>query len=170
MDKRLIAIIFLGFIVLSSSGCKKQELVEEPAEEPQEPSTESQTLMVENYPGESFPIEDYVKADCNGEICSVYERNTTWAKVIKIEGRTLTLDTSYERFQVDVSDNVRYTKVNYNVDPEMGIVMGGVGLVEGDHFNEIKEGDLITMIYTVNQDNTLEAELIGIVGAEEVII
>ncbi|OGM01559.1 hypothetical protein A3K72_02045 [Candidatus Woesearchaeota archaeon RBG_13_36_6] len=170
MDKKLIAVLFLIFVVVFSFGCKKQELVEEPAEEPQEPSIEVQALKVNNYPGNSFPIKDYVIADCGEEICSVYERNTTWAKVIGIEDRTLTLDTSYEQFQVDVSDNVGYTKVTYNVDPEMGIVMGGVGFVEGDHFNEINEGDLITMIYTVNQDNTLEVKLIGIVDAEEVII
>lgn len=166
MYKKLITVLLLIFVVLFSFGCKKQELIKEP----QNPSMKTQTLTVDNYPGGSFPIEDYVKADCNGEICSVYERNTTWAKVIKIKGRTLTLDTFYEQVEINVPDNAAYTKITYNVDSEMGIVMGGVGFVEGDYFKEINEGDLITMIYTVNQDNTLEAKLIGIVDAEEVII
>ena len=168
MDRKVIFVLFLVLIVLFSFGCKKQELVEEPAEEPQEPITGPQTLAVDNYPGESFPIEDYVKADCGGELCSIYERNSTWAKVIKIKGRTLTLDTSYEQFQVDVPNNVKYTKVTYNVDPEIGIIMSSVEPISGDHFAEIIVGDLITLIYTANQDRTLNVKLISIVGVAEV--
>ena len=169
MNRKLIFVLFLVFVVLFSFGCKKQDTFEEPAEESQEPSTELQTLAVGNYPGNSFPVEDYVKADCGGEICSVYERTSTWAKVIKIEGRTLSLDTSYEQFQVDVPDNVRYTKVTYSFDSEIGIIMSSVEPISGDHFDEISVGDLITIIYTVNPDKTLDLTFISVVEVEEVL-
>ena len=170
MDKKLIMVLFLIFIVLFSFGCEKEEITEEsPKTGTFDVEIPPRTLDVNNIQGGEFLVGELIFVQCGGEICSVYEREFTWAKVLKVESRILTLDTTYEKINVEIPTNIIYKKATPYIDPETEkIAAFALDDLEGDHFDEINENDLIGLKYVVNEDQKLTPTMIEIIVAEEV--
>ena len=159
MDKKLIAVLFLIFVVVFSFGCKKQEVTETPEEELPKVVRPGEKAIVPNvaYSQVKNAPYDYNGLYLNlerskyGDFDNGYFLN---AIVIEKTNNILKLQTLNETLWVEVKPNTIYREYFESNESGKVRVMGE------DHFNDIKQYDYLTLFVNVTLDGYLFTESI----------